>query len=152
MNTLFKVLNSKYRPILIRSWENALLILHHHQQHHRKKLGISENRKYFYDFIGFIAFWRCLSSFSRCSTMFINRFRRFQSQNRCFWWWKWWLHSVTVSAGTSDMQMLQAMPEILKSSEAELAKLPKPRTYDQLSQAERDRLVTLIGADPAKAN
>ena len=49
-------------------------------------------------------------------------------------------------------QMLQAMPEILKSSEAELAKLPKPRTYDQLSQAERDRLVTLIGADPAKAN
>lgn len=48
--------------------------------------------------------------------------------------------------------MMRAMPDILKSSEAELAKLPKPRTYNDLSKAERDRLTALLGADAKKAN
>ncbi len=49
-------------------------------------------------------------------------------------------------------EMMRAMPEILKSSQAELAKLPKPRTYDDLTKAERDRLTALLGADAKKAN
>ncbi|NWK97715.1 hypothetical protein DM806_19055 [Sphingobium lactosutens] len=48
--------------------------------------------------------------------------------------------------------MLRAMPEIMKSSEAELAKLPKPRGYKDLTKAERDRLTALIGADAGKAD
>ncbi|BBF68721.1 DUF2059 domain-containing protein [Sphingobium sp. 3R8] len=49
-------------------------------------------------------------------------------------------------------EMMQAMPEIMKSSAAELEKLPKPRTYNDLTKAERDRLTTLLGADAKKAN
>jgi hypothetical protein len=49
-------------------------------------------------------------------------------------------------------EMMQAMPEIMKSSAAELAKLPKPRTYNDLTKAERDRLTALLGADAKKAN
>lgn len=48
--------------------------------------------------------------------------------------------------------MLRAMPEIMKSSEAELAKLQKPRSYKDLTKAERDRLTALLGADADKAN
>ncbi|HAF43178.1 MAG TPA: DUF2059 domain-containing protein [Sphingobium sp.] len=48
--------------------------------------------------------------------------------------------------------MLRAMPEIMKSSEAELAKLQKPRSYKDLTKAERDRLTALLGADAGKAN
>lgn len=44
-------------------------------------------------------------------------------------------------------EMMRAMPEIMKSSEAAFAKLPKPRTYDALTKAERDRLIALVGAD-----
>ncbi|KQM97868.1 hypothetical protein ASE85_13390 [Sphingobium sp. Leaf26] len=49
-------------------------------------------------------------------------------------------------------EMMQAMPEIMKSSAEELAKLPKPRTYDDLTKAERDRLTALLGTDAKKAN
>lgn len=49
-------------------------------------------------------------------------------------------------------EMMQAMPEIMKSSAAELAKLPKPRTYDDLTKAERDRLAALFKADAKKAH
>jgi hypothetical protein len=48
--------------------------------------------------------------------------------------------------------MMKAMPEIMQSSQAELAKLPKPRTYKDLTKAERDRLTALLGADTQKAN
>ncbi len=48
--------------------------------------------------------------------------------------------------------MMRAMPEILQSSKAEMAKLPKPRSYKDLSKAERDRLTALLGADAEKAN
>lgn len=48
--------------------------------------------------------------------------------------------------------MLRAMPEIMKSSEAELAKLQKPRSYKDLTKAERGRLTALLGADAGKAN
>jgi hypothetical protein len=47
---------------------------------------------------------------------------------------------------------MQAMPEIMKSSAAELAKLPKPRTYNDLTKAERDRLTALLGTDAKKAH
>ncbi|MFB0874433.1 MULTISPECIES: DUF2059 domain-containing protein [unclassified Sphingobium] len=49
-------------------------------------------------------------------------------------------------------EMMQAMPEIMKASAEELAKLPKPRTYNDLTKAERERLTTLIGANAKKAN
>jgi len=49
-------------------------------------------------------------------------------------------------------EMMQAMPEIMKSSAEQLAKLPKPRTYNDLTKAERERLTALIGADAKKAN
>ncbi|MCB4861598.1 MULTISPECIES: DUF2059 domain-containing protein [unclassified Sphingobium] len=49
-------------------------------------------------------------------------------------------------------EMMQAMPEIMKSSAAELAKLPKPRTYNDLTKAERERLTALLGADAKKAH
>ncbi|WP_375194747.1 DUF2059 domain-containing protein [Sphingobium sp.] len=49
-------------------------------------------------------------------------------------------------------EMMRAMPEIMKSSAAELAKLPKPRTYDDLTKAERERLTALLGADAKKAD
>jgi hypothetical protein len=49
-------------------------------------------------------------------------------------------------------EMMQAMPEIMKSSAAELAKLPKPRTYNDLTKAERDRLTALLGTDAKKAH
>ena len=49
-------------------------------------------------------------------------------------------------------EMMQALPEIMKSSAAELAKLPKPRTYNDLTKAERERLTALLGADAKKAN
>lgn len=49
-------------------------------------------------------------------------------------------------------EMMQAMPEIMKSSAAELEKLPKPRTYNELTKAERDRLTALLGKDAKKAN
>ncbi|AEG49578.1 Protein of unknown function DUF2059 [Sphingobium chlorophenolicum L-1] len=48
--------------------------------------------------------------------------------------------------------MMRAMPEIMKSSADELAKLPKPRTYNDLTKAERERLTALLGADAKKAN
>ncbi|MEC3912478.1 DUF2059 domain-containing protein [Sphingobium sp. CR2-8] len=49
-------------------------------------------------------------------------------------------------------EMMRAMPDIMKSSAAELEKLPKPRTYNDLTKAERDRLTALLGADAKKAN
>jgi hypothetical protein len=49
-------------------------------------------------------------------------------------------------------EMIQAMPDIMKSSAAALDKLPKPRTYNDLTKAERDRLTALLGADAKKAN
>ncbi len=49
-------------------------------------------------------------------------------------------------------EMMQAMPEIMKSSAAELAKLPKPRTYNDLTKAERERLTALLGADAKKSH
>jgi hypothetical protein len=47
-------------------------------------------------------------------------------------------------------EMMQAMPEIMKPVGEEMAKLPKPRTYGQLTKKERDRLAELIGADAKK--
>ncbi len=47
-------------------------------------------------------------------------------------------------------QMMQALPSIMKESEAELAKLPKARTYKDLSPSERARLAELLGDDPKK--
>jgi hypothetical protein len=49
-------------------------------------------------------------------------------------------------------EMMRAMPEIMKSSVEELAKLPKPRTYNDLTKAERERLTALLGADAKKAH
>lgn len=49
-------------------------------------------------------------------------------------------------------EMMRAMPEIMKSSAEELAKLPKPRTYNDLTKAERERLTALLGADARKAH
>ncbi|KKW93299.1 DUF2059 domain-containing protein [Sphingobium chungbukense] len=49
-------------------------------------------------------------------------------------------------------EMMRAMPEIMKSSAQELAKLPKPRTYNDLTKAERERLTALLGADAKKAH
>jgi hypothetical protein len=46
--------------------------------------------------------------------------------------------------------LMQAMPEIMKDSQAQLAKLPKPRAYKDLTPAERQRLQALLGADPKK--
>lgn len=46
--------------------------------------------------------------------------------------------------------LMQAMPDIMKESQAQLAKLPKPRSYKDLTPAERQRLETLLGADPKK--
>lgn len=48
--------------------------------------------------------------------------------------------------------MMRAMPEIMKPAIDEIAKLPKPRTYDDLSKAERDHLIALLGSDAKKAN
>ena len=47
-------------------------------------------------------------------------------------------------------KMMEAMPSIMKETSAALAKLPKPRKYEDLSKAERDRLAELLGADPKK--
>jgi hypothetical protein len=46
--------------------------------------------------------------------------------------------------------LMQAMPDIMKEPQAQLAKLPKPRSYKDLTPAERQRLETLLGADPKK--
>ena len=46
--------------------------------------------------------------------------------------------------------LMQAMPDIMKDSQAQLAKLPKPRSYKDLTPAERERLETLLGADRKK--
>ena len=46
--------------------------------------------------------------------------------------------------------LMQAMPDIMKGSQAQLAKLPKPRSYKDLTPAERERLETLLGADRKK--
>ncbi len=46
--------------------------------------------------------------------------------------------------------LMQAMPDIMKESQAQLAKLPKPRSYKDLTPAERQRLETLLGADAKK--
>lgn len=46
--------------------------------------------------------------------------------------------------------MMQAMPEIMKKSTAQMEALPKPRTYNDLTPAERKRLEALIGADAKK--
>ena len=46
--------------------------------------------------------------------------------------------------------LMQAMPDIMKDSQAQLAKLPKPRAYKDLTPAERERLETLLGADRKK--
>ncbi|AUW60089.1 hypothetical protein C1T17_04995 [Sphingobium sp. SCG-1] len=46
--------------------------------------------------------------------------------------------------------MMQAMPEIMKKSMAQMEALPKPRTYNDLTPAERKRLEALIGADAKK--
>lgn len=48
--------------------------------------------------------------------------------------------------------MMQAMPDIMQSSQAELAKIPKPRTYEDLTPAERNRLKGLLGQDAKKAD
>ncbi|WP_242125737.1 DUF2059 domain-containing protein [Sphingobium sp. Sx8-8] len=46
--------------------------------------------------------------------------------------------------------LMQAMPEIMKDSQAQMAALPKPRAYKDLTPAERKRLEALLGADPKK--
>lgn len=46
--------------------------------------------------------------------------------------------------------MMQALPEIMKKSTAQMEALPKPRTYNDLTPAERKRLEALIGADAKK--
>jgi hypothetical protein len=48
-------------------------------------------------------------------------------------------------------EMMQAMPQIMKSSADALAKLPKPQTYNDLTKAERDRLTALLGPDAKTA-
>jgi hypothetical protein len=47
-------------------------------------------------------------------------------------------------------EMMKAMPEIMKAPAEALAKLPKARTYEQLSKAERQKLEELFGSDPKK--
>lgn len=46
--------------------------------------------------------------------------------------------------------LMQAMPEIMKDSAAQMAALPKPRSYKDLTPAERKRLEALIGTDRKK--
>jgi hypothetical protein len=46
--------------------------------------------------------------------------------------------------------LMKAMTEIMKDSQAQLAKQPKPRSYKDLTPAERERLETLLGADRKK--
>jgi hypothetical protein len=47
-------------------------------------------------------------------------------------------------------EMMRAMPEILQKSVTEMGTLPKPRTYKDLTPAERQRLEALIGLDSKK--
>ncbi|MBT2187594.1 DUF2059 domain-containing protein [Sphingobium nicotianae] len=47
-------------------------------------------------------------------------------------------------------KLIAAMPTIMKEPADALAKLPKPRAYKDLSQAERNRLAELLGIDPKK--
>lgn len=47
-------------------------------------------------------------------------------------------------------KLIEAMPTILKGSADALAKLPKPKSYKDLSAAERSRLAELLGVDPKK--
>jgi hypothetical protein len=42
------------------------------------------------------------------------------------------------------------MPTIMKGPADAIAKLPKPRSYKDLSAAERNRLAELLGVDPKK--
>ncbi len=46
--------------------------------------------------------------------------------------------------------LMQAMPEIMKDTSAKMAALPKPRSYKDLTPAERQRLSALLGLDPKK--
>lgn len=47
-------------------------------------------------------------------------------------------------------KLIEAMPAIMKGPADALAKLPKPRSYKDLSAAERSRLAELLGVDPKK--
>lgn len=46
--------------------------------------------------------------------------------------------------------LMQAMPGIMQESQAQMAALPKARTYKDLTPAERQRLETLLGTDRKK--
>ncbi len=47
-------------------------------------------------------------------------------------------------------KLIEAMPTIMKEPTAALAKLPKPKAYKDLSEADRTRLAELLGVDPKK--
>jgi len=46
--------------------------------------------------------------------------------------------------------MMKALPQIMKTIEQRTADLPKPKKPQDLSPAERERLATLLGLDPAE--